>query len=281
MNKFLLLCGILLAATCTQAQNCCNGSVYQGDFGMLAMNKDFQASHDAPLPLSYAPDKGSMVTFHTKDGDKDGMAFYVPSDQPTNNVIFMFHEWWGLNDYIKREAERWQEKLGNVDIYAIDLYDGAVATTPEEAARLSSSLDKKRAEHIIGGALAAAGMDKRVATIGWCFGGSWAFTASLMAGDQSAGTVMYYGFPETDEKKIAKLRSDVLYIWASRDAHITKPVVEQFAAEVRKTNHTFELHSYDAVHAFANPSNPKHDALATQQAEILATKFLKKKLQLE
>jgi len=281
MKKLIYLCCLLLWGGTTNAQNCCNSSVYNGDFAMLAMNTDFQSSHDAPLPLNYAPEKGKMVTFETKDANQPGRAFYVPSDEPTTSVIFMFHEWWGLNDYIKREAERWQEMLGNVDVYAIDLYDGAVATTPEEAGKLSSELDKKRAEKIIQGALAAAGMDVRIGTIGWCMGGSWAFQASLLAGNQSAATVMYYGFPETDEAKIAKLQNDVLYMWASRDAHITRPVVDKFGEEVKKTGYKFEMHTFDAVHAFANPSNPNHDALAAQQAEQLAKNFLQEKLQLK
>jgi hypothetical protein len=41
------------------------------------------------------------------------------------------------------------------------------------------------------------------------------------------------------------------------------------------------MQTFDAVHAFANPSNPKHDMLATKQAEQIAKKFLTEKLQLQ
>ena len=84
---------------------------------------------------------------------------------------------------IKREAERWQGLLGNVDVYAVDLYDGQVATDQARASKLSSSLNKKRAENIIKGVLAASGKDKRVATLGWCMGGTWSLNAALLAGD--------------------------------------------------------------------------------------------------
>jgi carboxymethylenebutenolidase len=171
--------------------------------------------------------------------------------------------------------------LGNVDVYAVDLYDGAVATDATTAGKLSSGLDKKRAENIIRGVESLAGKDKGIATMGWCMGGTWAFTASLLAGQRSLGTVMYYGFPETDEKKIKTLTSDVLYIYASRDAHITKAVVDKFGAQVVETGHKFDLNTYDAVHAFANPSNPNHDALAATQAELLSKKFLQAKMMLD
>jgi carboxymethylenebutenolidase len=35
---------------------------------------------------------------------------------------------------------------------------------------------------------------------------------------------------------------------------------------------------YDAVHGFANPSNPKHDPVATADAYKLSLNYLKEKL---
>jgi hypothetical protein len=37
----------------------------------------------------------------------------------------------------------------------------------------------------------------------------------------------------------------------------------------------FTKYSYDADHAFANPSNPKYDKVATAKANDLVIKFLK------
>lgn len=282
MKKSLI--GLLLLAASfipkiIHAQSCCTGT----EWPALALNADFEAAHLPPVPFDYAPknENAGMITFNTVDANKEGRAFYVPSDEPTNNVLLIFHEWWGLNDYIKQEAEKWQDMLGNVDIYAIDLYDGAVATDAGTAGKLANGLDKKRAENIIKGALAQAGKDKRIATLGWCMGGSWSFTATLLAGNNAIGCVMYYGFPEKEPKKIKDLQADVLYIWASKDDFITQMHVGEFQKEVEATGHEFTMHSFDAVHAFANPSNPKHDRLAAAQAEQLSLEFLKKKFQLD
>ncbi|RYD57081.1 MAG: dienelactone hydrolase family protein [Sphingobacteriales bacterium] len=226
-SLFLLVLALLTGNV--QAQTCC---IPEGaDFKLLAMNADFKAAHLAPEPLNYTPQAGSMITFKTLDG-KDGKAFYVPSDQPTNKVLLIFHEWWGLNDYIKREAERWQALLGNVDIYAVDLYDGKVAATSEEAGKLSGGLDQKRGENIVKGLLSTVGKDKMIATLGWCMGGTWSFKATMLAEKRAAGCVMYYGFPEKEEKKIKGLSADVLYVWASRDKFITRDVVEAFGRQV-------------------------------------------------
>lgn len=259
------------------AQNCC---VQNNGWVAMASTQKFQAAHEAPLPFEYESKTGKMISFETKDG-KEGRAFYLPSDQATNNVLLVFPEWWGLNDYIKQEAERWQKMLGNIDVYAIDLYDGNVATTPEEAKKYATALDEKRGKNIVEGVLAVVGTDKNVATLGWCMGGAWSFTATILAGQQAKACVMYYGFPEQDSATISQLKCDVLYNWGSKDAFITKDKIDAFQKNIVATQHQFILHSFRADHAFANPSNPKHDPAATEEANSYAFKFLKEKLQLQ
>ena len=271
----LFVAGNVLA----QVPACCQKPAGSG-FMAMANTAAFMSAHEAPLPLDYKTDRGSIVTFNTLDGKK-GRAFYVPSPAGTDKVLILFHEWWGLNDYIKREAVRWQDLLGNVDVYAVDLYDGKVATTPEMASNLSGSLDVRRTDNIIKGALAKAGKNNQIATLGWCLGGSYAFTAAVNAGMQARGCVMYYGFPEKDVKRIKPLQTDVLFVQALQDQFITTEMIKTFQEQVRATNHEFKWESFDAVHAFANPSNPKHNADAAAKAEVLTVQFLKEKLGLE
>jgi carboxymethylenebutenolidase len=274
---FLLLL-VQLFMVGSQAQTCCH---QPGDFPTLAMAADFQEAHLDPLPLNYQPKEySSMIKFATEDG-RQGSAFYVPSDKPSTAALIIFHEWWGLNDYIKQEAERWQKLLGNIDVYAIDLYDGQVATEAKDAGKLSNALDEQRAEKIIKGLLAEIGRDKQIATLGWCMGGSWSFKATLLAGDRSEACVMYYGFPETNEEKIKQLKTDVMYVWAMKDKFITKDAVDHFEQQVLATQNKFERHDINADHAFANPSNPKFAAKEAVAAEQFAIAFLKKRLLLQ
>ena len=276
--SFVILIMGLQCSYSSSAQSCCSQ-----DEGWLAMasTKEFEAAHLAPVPFEFTPqENATMITFNTRDA-KEGHAYYIPSDRPTNKVLLLFHEWWGLNDYIKKEAERWSKLLGNVDVYAVDLYDGKVATTAEEAGKLSKGLDPKRGENIVSGLLAKAGRDKEIATMGWCMGGSWAFTAAVLAGQSARATVMYYGFPEKEAKRIRPLKTDVLYIWAAKDKFITKEVVTAFQKNVEATGNKMIWHTFDADHAFANPSNPKHNAKAEEEARDITLKFLKEKLQIE
>lgn len=265
-----------LAVQQTMAQSCCmkNATIA---FAGLANNRKFVSSHLAPLPFTYSAERGKMITFKTSDG-KEASAFEVRSDKPTNNYVFMFHEWWGLNDYIKQEAEKLQKELGNVNILDIDLYDGKVAVNAEEAGKLMQGVVQQRAEAIIKGAISYSGKSALINTIGWCFGGGWSLQASILADKQGVGCVMYYGMPETDLIKLQKLNGNVLGIFASKDEWINSKVVKQFEQDMKTTGKELTVKTFEADHAFANPSNPKFNKEAAGEAHVLVVDFLKKRL---
>ena len=280
LSAIFLAAALMFTANVVNAQSCCK-KPSGNDMKALALNKSFKAAHESPLPLNYSAKKGAMIHFPVTGG-ADGNAFYVPADESTDKVLLVFHEWWGLNDYIKREAENWQNFLGgHVAVYAIDLYDGKVATTPDEAGNIMSGLDQKRGEAIINGVLNKIGKGKKVATIGWCMGGSWSFTASRLAGVQASGCVMYYGFPDKDDAHIKQMKANTLYIYGTKDNFIKKEDVMSFGNKLIRSGHGFTFQSYDAVHAFANPSNPKYDEKAAGEALQLAIAFLKGELSIQ
>jgi carboxymethylenebutenolidase len=191
----------------------------------------------------------------------------------------VFHEWWGLNDYIKREAENLQAELGDVTVYAIDLYDGEVATTQAEAQKLMGGLKEERAKAIIQGAIDAYSTPKaKIATIGWCMGGMWSLQGTLLEGRKAAGCVMYYGMPETDVAKLKTLNCDVLGIFGLQDKFINPDVVKKFEENMKAADKKLIVHNYNAVHAFANPSNPKYDKFSADDAHKKAMLYLKERL---
>lgn len=272
----LALAGLISFNSGAQSASCCHTPQ---DMLALAADAKFVQAHDAPEPFQYQKPRGSMITFQTLDG-KTGKAYYVPSSEASTRTLIVFHEWWGLNDYIRREADRLQDSLGAVDVYALDLYDGKVATSQEQASAYAAGLDKRRTDILIKGMLTKAGRDNTIATLGWCLGGGYAFRASVLAEKQAAGTVMYYGFPEKDAKNIAPLQADVLYIRGTQDSFITQAMLDPFVAEVKHAGRNITVESYDAAHAFANPSNPKHDAAASADALGKAVRFLRSQLAL-
>jgi carboxymethylenebutenolidase len=273
LTGILGLVAISLHSTIQAQSSCC---AKPADMQTLALRTDFINAHLTPLPLEYSPSKGSMISFPT-EGGADGNAFYVPSEGPTMRVLIIFHEWWGLNDYIKREAEQWQHNLGDIDVYAVDLYDGKVATSPDEASDLMSKLETSRGEAIIKGLLQKIG-NKKIATLGWCMGGSWSFTGTRLAGNNAVGCVMYYGFPEKDLNKVKQIKADVLYVYGTQDKFIKRLDVDALGKRITNLGYQFQLESYNADHAFANPSNPKYNKMATAQANVITVKFLQQHL---
>ena len=187
----------------------------------------------------------------------------------------MIQEWWGLNDYIKRESENLSAELGDVNVIALDLYDGKVAATPDSAMKLVQAAKTDRLENIIKGAIAYAGADAKIYTIGWCFGGMWSLQTALLAGKQAAGCVMYYGRPETNLDKLKNLNCDVIGFFGNKDRSPSPEMVTKFEADMQATGKRLNAFKYETGHGFANPSNPSFNKEATEDAHLKTIAFLK------
>ncbi len=279
MKKLFLFSLLILCSTFAFSQSkmaCCKQSSTQ-KFAMLASNKAFIMSHAKPRPLHFQSSIGENITYKTPDGGS-ATAYELKAKKPTNNYLFVTHEWWGLNDYVKRESEKMYNDIGNVNVIDIDLYEGHVATTPEEAGKLMQGVKDDRAQAIIKGLIALVGPKARIATIGWCFGGGWSLQTTLLAGIQAAGCVMYYGVPEQDVNRLRTLHADVLGNFGNKDKWITPKVVAKFDVDMKTAGKKLYLHQYDADHAFANPSSPNSNNAAAADAYKNSLAFLKMRL---
>ena len=248
-------------------------------FAMLATDKDFSGGHDAPLPYEFKG-AGNMIEFKTADGST-AKGFEIKSAKPSNKYLFVIHEWWGLNDYIKKEAATFAAEMPGVNVIAVDLYDGKLATTPEEAGKYMGEVKTERAVAILKGAQAYAGPKAQFASIGWCFGGGWSLQEALLGGKQTVGCVMYYGMPEKDVAKLKTLNTDVLGIFATQDKWINPEVVGQFKKDMAAAGKKVTVESYDADHAFANPSNPKFKKDDAAKAHGQALAYLRGKFKVK
>ncbi|MCB9267166.1 MAG: dienelactone hydrolase family protein [Lewinellaceae bacterium] len=246
------------------------------DMAQFADDENFKGAHETPMELNFEG-IGQMIEFDTPDGQK-GSAYALMAEEPTNNYLFVIHEWWGLNDHIKAEAERLFGYLGNTNVLALDLYDGKVADNPDKAGELMQSVKEERARAIIQGAINKAGAEARIGTIGWCFGGGWSLKASIMAGNQGVACVMYYGMPVQNAKELEPLKAPILAIFAKQDEWITPEVAKKFEDLAKAAGKQVEVHSYDANHAFANPSGDRYNEEAAQKANQVAWSFLKEHL---
>ncbi len=246
------------------------------DMSVLAANPAFQQLHISPLPFMYKG-AGDMVTFPTPDG-QSASGFLIKAQKPSNKWLLVYQEWWGLNDNIKKESEKYYNDLKDVNVLALDMYDGKVATEPSEAGKLMSGASKDRLASIMKGGIAYAGPKAEFASVGWCFGGMLSLQSAMLEGKQAKGCVMYYGRPEQDVEKLKTLNTDVIGFFGTQDKGITPESVKMFEENMQKAGEKLTVKMYDAGHGFANPSNPVYNKEATADSYKLALAYLKKKL---
>lgn len=198
--------------------------------------------------------------------------------QKSDKWLFVIQEFWGLNDYIKKEAETYYSELGNVNVLALDMYDGKVSNNRDTAASYMRAAKPERLENIIKAAFSYAGANAKFYTVGWCFGGGWSLQASILAAGNGQGCVMFYGKPENDLKKLMMLNGDVIGFFGNQDKNINPEVVANFEKNMQQAGKKLTVYRYDAGHGFANPSNPVYDKDAAEDSHKKAIAFLKERM---
>ena len=217
---------------------------------------------------------GKMMSFDAADG-KQANAYFIASKKKTNKYLIVIQEWWGLNDNVKMESDKYYTDLGDVNVIAVDMYDGKVAATPDSAMKLMRSADMGRMTAIIQGAIKYAGSKASIYSVGWCFGGMWSLQTAILAGPQAKGTVMYYGRPETNMDKLKSIQCDVIGFFGNLDQSRSPAMVNDFEKNMKEAGKNLEVNRYPAGHGFANPSNPSFNAAAKEDAYNKAIAFLK------
>ncbi|MBC7776121.1 MAG: dienelactone hydrolase family protein [Phycisphaerae bacterium] len=241
------------------------------EFAAFANDNNFLAAHPSPLPVEVTH-QGKMIEFPV-EGGANGRGFLMTAHGNSSKYLLLFHEWWGLNDYVKNEVSMWCHELG-INVLAVDLYDGKLAITPEEAGKLMQANDPARSASIIQGAAKFLGDKADFRTMGWCFGGGWSLQAALLLKDKTKACVMYYGMPEKDVAKLKGLATDVLFIHASQDQWITDQVVTDFETNMKSAGKSVTVSRYDANHGFANPSGPRYNEASAKASRAVVKAYL-------
>jgi carboxymethylenebutenolidase len=202
----------------------------------------------------------------------------LPAGKGPFPAIVVIHEWWGLNNNI----EHWADRLASAGwaALAVDLYEGKVTTTPDQAMAAMKAVDPAKASATLKAALDFMKTDPRIAAtsravIGWCFGGGWSLQTALANPDLD-GAIMYYGQLEQDPAKLAVFKGQLLGIFGNQDKGIPPAEVDKFDAALTAAKVPHQIFRYDAPHAFANPSNPKYDEASAGDAWTHVLAFLDK-----
>jgi len=180
--------------------------------------------------------------------------------QQTRPGVLVVHEWWGLNDYIRRRA-RMLAELGYTAL-ALDMYgDGRVATDAADAGALMTAVvnDRKAAEARFAAAYdlleAHPGTDgTRLAAIGYCFGGAVVLHAARL-GLPLRGVVSFHGaLGSMHTPAPGSVRAKILVCHGADDSLVPDSDVSAFKHEMDQARADYRFVTYEhAKHGFTNP----------------------------
>ncbi len=195
--------------------------------------------------------------------------------------IILVHEFWGVNEQMKRVAER-LEKEG-FEVLLADLYKGKVAKTAEEARAMKDDVRDDEALQILESGvkeLESRGIARdKIAIWGFCMGGSFSYLAAA-SGMKIGAFVIFYGSRiSADEGKSVKIEAPILGVFGAMDKAIPAELVNAFRSALDKLSKPNEIHIYsDADHAFFNEERASYNEKAAKDAWERTLSFLNKHL---
>ncbi len=242
---------------------------------------------------AYAKIQGKEVKYSANGVTLKGYLAYDDTIKAKRPGVLVVHEWWGLNDYARKRA-RMLAKLGYT-AFALDLYGEAKqAKNPEEAGKLSGmvmgNLDDAQARFDAALELLRYQKNtdpKRIAAIGYCFGGGVVLNMALRGVDLD-GVVSFHGIlPTNAPAKPEEVKAAVLVLHGEDDQFVKPEQVEKFKELMKNEKVDFEIVTYpNAKHSFTVPeadANAKkfnipieYNAEADKKSWAKMEEFLKK-----
>lgn len=235
------------------------------------------------------PVSGEVVTktIDYKHGDVN-LEGYLAWDNSSSNKrpgVLVVHEWMGLNDYAKKRC-RLLAEMGYV-AFAVDMYGKGVRPQNRDEAAAQAGI--YRSDRQLMRDRVTAGLkvllenelcdNKRVAAIGYCFGGGTALELARSGAD-IAGVVSFHGNLDTPDPSAAEnIRCKVLVCHGADDPYVPMEQVTAFFDEMRAAGVDYQFIAYSgAVHAFTNPesgNDPSKGAAYNSEADRRSWEHMK------
>jgi carboxymethylenebutenolidase len=221
-----------------------------------------------------------MITFQRPDGKDCSGYLAEPAAGASAPGFVVIQEWWGLNDQMKQIADR----LAAAGYRALvpDLYRGKVVgyDRGDEAGHAMGGLDFPDAagQDVRGAVRWLKPSSPRVAVGGFCMGGALTVIAAVHVPEADAG-VCFYGIPPAGVADPEMIAIPFQGHFAQKDDWCTPAAVSAFEQKLARSKSRYEIHRYDASHAFMNEARPEvYDARCASLAWQRTLDFLGKAL---
>jgi carboxymethylenebutenolidase len=224
-----------------------------------------------------------MGGFETLDVGGTAVRLYVAGEfAPGAPGVVVLHPWWGLNDDVIAYADLLA--AAGFAVTAPDMFGGQVASTIEDAERLSSTAESAESEPAVEAIALAAiddlaarlGATSRLGVLGFSFGAAYA-TLLPAERDRLVASVVYYGVytgPHIERSSAA-----VLGHFAETDQFESDEGIAELEDSVRAAGRDVTIHRYPGTgHWFAEPSRDVYRPEAADLAFERTVAFLREHL---
>jgi dienelactone hydrolase len=201
------------------------------------------------------------VTYRQDGTAMQGFLAYDDGLQGKRPGVLVVHEWWGLNDFARERAQK-LAGLGYVAL-AADMYgNGVVTSDPKEAGKLAGALRsnpdllRARAQAALKFLAADPRVDpKRLAAIGFCFGGTTVLELAYSGADLAGVVSFHGGLPKARPDDLKGIKAAVLVLHGADDPHVPPADIAAFEQAMRQAGADWQMVFFGgAVHGFANPA---------------------------
>lgn len=214
------------------------------------------------------------MMLNTPDGTEFEVSEFGPED--AKFAVLIIHDWWGVLDYNREWAERLAAE--GYRTMVIDLYDGERARSAEHAGEMMRTLDQDIADSKLLAAIKHLKQgDRKLASLGWSFGGRQALQSALLAPESVVATVMYYCRMLNDVEQLQQLRGPVLAIYSETEKSWPEKM-DRFNEAMAEAGRKVESHSFNAGHGFVNPGSERYNGEIAEQSWQLVRDFLARNL---
>ncbi|MEZ4670291.1 MAG: dienelactone hydrolase family protein [Anaerolineae bacterium] len=152
-------------------------------------------------------------------------------------AVALIHDWWGITPIIRRMTHHFAQ--AGYYVIVPDLFDGNVATTPQEAMDLVKGLRDEgfpRVDAALTALETHHNTNRDVAAVGIGMGGSLAFEAAIERQDLEAA-VAYYGFPQRYLGRFRQANTPILAVFGDHDEHISVEIITKLRRELAANTH--------------------------------------------
>ena len=218
-----------------------------------------------------------LIEYKHGDAVLEGYLAYDTGIKGKRPGVLIVHQWKGLTDYEKKRAEM-LAKLG-YNVFALDIYGKGIR--PQSSQEAGAEAGKYKSNRDLLRARAQAGLavlqkheltdPKRVAAIGYCFGGTTVIELARSGADV-AGVVSFHGGLDSPHPEDGRnIKCKVLALHGADDPNVPPKDLAAFEDELRQAKVDWQLVKYGgAVHSFTDwnaGDNPQQGAAYNEKAD--------------